>query len=94
MSAFNKTAADRHFKSHAGQGSLGRRGIDAGDFKEHRAGLHDGAPEFRFTLAAAHAYFERLRRDGFVREDPDKQLAFFAERMATTQYGRLQSGGP
>src|SRR3546814_15953482 len=48
---------------------------DTVEFKQDAAGLHPRNPEFRRTLARAHADLGRLRRDGHIGEDADPQAA-------------------
>src|ERR1022692_352825 len=45
------------------------------DLEQHLAGQHPGDPVLDIALAAAHAYFERLLRNRYVREHSDPNTA-------------------
>src|SRR3546814_16805217 len=69
---------------------------DTVEFKQDAAGLHPRNPEFRRTLARAHADLGRLRRDRHIGEDADPQaalpLAVTGDRSASGL--DLPGGGP
>src|SRR5436190_24239176 len=49
--------------------------VDAGDLVENAAGLDERRPLLDAALAATHAHFERLLRDGAIGEHADPELA-------------------
>src|SRR6201746_912698 len=73
--ARDEARLDRQFGG--GQRQRFFRGLhgDAVDFENHAAGLDPSHPQFRRTLAGAHADFGRLLRHRQVRENPDPDAA-------------------
>src|SRR6266849_3346779 len=64
----DQPALERHLVGDSRQAVSGGRFGQAGNFEQDHAGLDDGGPVFRFTLALAHARFGGDGGDRLMRE--------------------------
>src|SRR5690625_1077638 len=58
-----------------GEGLLRHLTADAVQLEHHTSRLHPRSPPLRGALAGSHPHFLRLLGDGYIRKDPNPQLA-------------------
>src|SRR3954452_22654163 len=80
--AGDEPAGHRHLVGHAGERLAGDFLAQAADLVKYRARLDHGRPVFNFTLAFAHAGFQRDGGHAFLGEDPDVNLASALDHLA------------